>query len=65
MPSTVVAITRVTANEEEADTEIKIEIEIKRKGACYDRVLHVLQSKAVGKGIHRFSVPELRRERDR
>lgn len=65
MPSTVVAITRVTANEEEADTKVKIRIEIKRKGACYDRVLHVLRSKAVGEGIHRFSVPELRRERDR
>ena len=57
MPSTVVAMTSVTANE--------IEIEIKRRGACYDRVLHVLRSKAVGKGIHRLSVPELRGERDR
>ncbi len=67
MPSTVVAMTSVTANEEEADTKVKIgiEIEIKRKGACYDRVLHVLRNKAVGEGFHRFSVPELRRERDR
>jgi L-threonylcarbamoyladenylate synthase len=65
MPSTVVAMTSVTANEEKADIVRKIEIEIKRRGACYDRVLHVLRSKAVGKGIHRLSVPELRRERDR
>jgi L-threonylcarbamoyladenylate synthase len=57
MPSTVVAMTSVTANEEEADTKVKIRIEIKRRGACYDRVLHVLRSKAVGEGIHRFSVP--------
>ncbi len=50
MPSTVVDMSRATANE-------KGEIEIKRKGACYDRVLHVLRSKAVGEGLHRFSVP--------
>lgn len=57
MPSTVVAMTSVTANEEKADIVRKIEIEIKRRGACYDRVLHVLRSKAVGEGIHRISVP--------
>nr|QNO51298.1 threonylcarbamoyl-AMP synthase [Methanosarcinales archaeon ANME-1 ERB6] len=50
MPSTVVDMSKATANE-------KGEIEIKRKGACYDRVLHVLRSKAVGEGLHRFSVP--------
>jgi len=54
MPSTVVDMSKVkvgaTANE-------KGEIKIKRKGACYDRVLHVLRSKAVGEGLHRFSVP--------
>jgi len=50
MPSTVVDMSKATANE-------KREIEIKRKGACYDRVLHVLRSKAVGEGFHRFSVP--------
>jgi L-threonylcarbamoyladenylate synthase len=67
MPSTVVAITRVTANEEAADkkSKSKLNIELKRKGACYDRVLHVLRNEAVGKGIHRLFVPELRRERDR
>jgi L-threonylcarbamoyladenylate synthase len=37
MPSTVVDMT--TANEEKA------KIKIKRRGACYDRVLHVLRSK--------------------
>ena len=59
MPSTVVAITSVTANEEKADTKVKpkVEVEIKRRGACYDRVLHVLRSKTVGKGIHHLSVP--------
>ena len=57
MPSTVVAMTIVTANEEKVDRKVEIEIEIKRRGACYDRVLHVLRSKAVGKGVHRFSVP--------
>lgn len=59
MPSTVVAMTSVTANEEEADRKVKaeIEVEIKRRGACYDRVLHILRSKAVGEGIHRLSVP--------
>lgn len=62
MPSTVVVITRVTATEEQADR--KLNIEIKRRGACYDRVLHILRSKAVGKGFHRFSVPELRSERN-
>ena len=52
MPSTVVDMSKAgaTANE-------KGEIKIKRKGACYDRVLHVLRSKAVGEGLHRFSVP--------
>jgi len=53
MPSTIVDMTRTTANEEK--TEIKIEI--KRRGAGYDRVLHVLRSKAVGKGLHGLSVP--------
>ena len=57
MPSTVVAMTSVTANEEATDKRIKLIIEIKRRGACYDRVLHVLRSKTVGKGIHRLSVP--------
>ncbi|MGB2841102.1 MAG: L-threonylcarbamoyladenylate synthase [Halobacteriota archaeon] len=46
MPSTVVDM--VTANKDKA----KIKIEIKRRGACYDRVLHVLRSKSAGKGIH-------------
>lgn len=45
MPSTVVDMTRTTA------------IEIKRIGAGYDRILHVLRSKAIGKGLHGFSVP--------
>jgi L-threonylcarbamoyladenylate synthase len=61
MPSTVVAMTSVTANEEEAEerskSKLKIEIKIKRKGACYDRVLHVLRVKTVGEGIHGLSVP--------
>ncbi|MBN1762137.1 MAG: threonylcarbamoyl-AMP synthase [Methanomicrobia archaeon] len=67
MPSTVVAMTSVTATGEETDktSKLKIEIEIKRRGACYDRVLHILRSKIAGEGIHRLSVPELRRERDR
>jgi len=52
MPSTVVDMSKAgaTANEKGA-------IEIKRKGACYDQVLHVLRSKAVREGLHRFSVP--------
>ncbi len=52
MPSTVVDMSKAgaTANK-------KGEIKIKRKGACYDRVLHVLRSKAVGERLHRFSVP--------
>jgi tRNA A37 threonylcarbamoyladenosine synthetase subunit TsaC/SUA5/YrdC len=53
MPSTVVDMTRATANKD----RVKITIEIKRKGACYDRVLHVLRSKAAGKRLHRFSMP--------
>jgi len=53
MPSTVVDMTRTTANEEKT----KIKIEIKRRGAGYDRVLHVLRSKAIGKGLHGFPVP--------
>ncbi len=53
MPSTVVDMTRATANKD----KVKIKIEIKRKGACYDRVLHVLRSKAAGKRLHRFSMP--------
>ncbi len=51
MSSTVVDMTR--ANEEKAN----IKIEIKRRGACYDRVLHVLRSKAAGKGLHGFPMP--------
>ena len=53
MPSTVVDMTRTTANEEKRN----INIDIKRRGAGYDRVLHVLRSKAVGKGLHGFPVP--------
>lgn len=55
MPSTVVDMTkaRATANEEKAN----IKIEIKRRGACYDRVLHVLRSKTAGKGLHGFPMP--------
>ena len=56
MPSTVVDMSRV-ANEEKA----KIKIEIKRRGACYDRVLHVLRSKAAGEGLHGLPVPQLRK----
>jgi L-threonylcarbamoyladenylate synthase len=55
MPSTVVDMTRTTASEEK--TDINIKIEIKRRGAGYDRVLHILRSKAVGKGLHGFPVP--------
>jgi L-threonylcarbamoyladenylate synthase len=68
MPSTVVAMRSVTATGEEASTKRikpKIGIEIKRRGACYDRILHVLRGNTGGEGIHRLSVPELRRERDR
>jgi L-threonylcarbamoyladenylate synthase len=57
MPSTVVAMTSVTAIGEETDKRIKLKIEIKRRGACYDRVLHILRSKTAGEGIHRLSVP--------
>ena len=53
MPSTVVDMSREAANEEKA----KIRIEIKRRGACYDRVLHVLRGKAAGKGFHGLPVP--------
>jgi L-threonylcarbamoyladenylate synthase len=53
MPSTVVDMSREAANEEKA----KIKIEIKRRGACYDRVLHVLRGKAAGKGFHGLPVP--------
>jgi L-threonylcarbamoyladenylate synthase len=53
MPSTVVDMTRTMANEDKT----KLHIEIKRRGAGYDRVLHVLRSKAVWKGLHGFSVP--------
>ena len=52
MPSTVVDMSKARARASE-----KREIKIKRKGACYDRVLHILRSKAVGEGLHRFSVP--------
>ena len=47
MPSTVVDMT--VANKEKA--------KIKRRGACYDRVLHVLRSKTDGKGLHKFPLP--------
>ena len=61
MPSTVVAMTSVTATGEETDKnsklKIEIDIKIKRRGACYDRVLHILRSKTAGEGIHRLSVP--------
>lgn len=52
MPSTVVDMTMrsAVANEEKA-------IEIKRRGACYDRVLHVMRSKAAGKGLHGLPMP--------
>jgi L-threonylcarbamoyladenylate synthase len=60
MPSTVVALTRVAANEAKGEKELAIKIEVKRRGAGYDRVLHVLRSKALGEGLHRFSVSELR-----
>ncbi len=52
MPSTVVDMTmrRAVANEEKA-------IEIKRRGAGYDRVLHVMRSKAAGKGLHGLPMP--------
>ncbi len=49
MPSTVVDMT--TANEGKA------KIKIKRRGACYDRVLHVLRSKITGEGIYSFPLP--------
>lgn len=54
MPSTVVDMSKAGAG---ATANKKGEIKIKRKGACYDRVLHVLRSKAVGEGLHRFSMP--------
>jgi len=60
MPSTVLALRSVTATEAEGKKGLTIEIELKRKGAGYDRVLHVVRSKAPGEGLHRFSVPELR-----
>jgi L-threonylcarbamoyladenylate synthase len=49
MPSTVVDMT--TANEGKA------KIKIKRRGASYDRVLHVLRSKITGEGIYSFPLP--------
>ncbi len=61
LPSTVVDMSRAAANEEKA----KIKIEIKRRGACYERVLHVLRSKAAGKGLHSLPVPQLRKGGDR
>jgi len=58
MPSTVVDMSRVAvANEEKAN----IKIEIKRRGACYDRVLRVMRSKAAGEGLHGLLVPQLRK----
>jgi L-threonylcarbamoyladenylate synthase len=51
MPSTVVSIS--TASGEKAE----INVEIKRRGACYDRVLHILRSKTAGKGIYHLSLP--------
>ncbi|RZN38124.1 MAG: threonylcarbamoyl-AMP synthase [Methanophagales archaeon ANME-1-THS] len=55
MPSTVVDMTRRTAN----GAKTKIQIEIKRRGAGYDRVLYILRRKAVREGLHGFSVPSL------
>ena len=49
MPSTVVDMT--TANEGKA------KIKIKRRGASYDRVLHVLRSKITGEGLYSFPLP--------
>ena len=62
MPSTVVAVTSVTATGEAAAQTIKPEIKILRRGARYERVLHVLRRKATGEGIYRFSLSELRGE---
>ncbi len=53
MPSTVVDMS-AWADEEEA---IKIKEKIKRRGACYDRVLHILRSKIAAEGLHGFPVP--------
>ncbi len=47
MPSTVVDMSMAKA----------IRIKIKRRGACYDRVLHIMRSKIAGKGLHGFPVP--------
>lgn len=60
LPSTVLALRSVAAAETEGKKGLTIEIEVKRRGAWYDRVLHVMRSKALGEGLHRFSVPELR-----
>jgi len=62
MPSTVVDMSRVVvANEEKAN----IKIEIKRRGACYDRVLRVMRSKAAGDWLHGLPMSQLRKGRDR
>jgi len=53
MPSTVVDMS-AWADEEKA---IKIKEKIKRRGACYDRVLHILRSKIAAEGLHGFPVP--------
>jgi len=53
MPSTVVDMS-AWADEEET---IKIKEKIKRRGACYDRVLHILRSKIAAEGLHGFPVP--------
>ncbi|MGC9443746.1 MAG: L-threonylcarbamoyladenylate synthase [Candidatus Methanospirareceae archaeon] len=62
MPSTVVAVTSVTATGEAAAQTSRPEIKILRKGAWYERVLHVLRRKATGEGIYRLSLSELRGE---
>jgi L-threonylcarbamoyladenylate synthase len=49
MPSTVVDMTTAI--------EGKAKIKIKRRGACYDRVLHVLRSKIRGEGLYSFPLP--------
>ncbi|MCW3134049.1 MAG: L-threonylcarbamoyladenylate synthase [Methanophagales archaeon] len=56
MPSTVVDMSMVKARADEEEA-IKVKIKIKRRGACYDRVLHILRGKIAGKGLHGFPVP--------
>ncbi len=62
IPSTVLAVTSVMATGEAAAQRIKLELKILRRGAWYERVLHVLRRKAAGEGIYRLSLPELRGE---